>query len=95
MKKIVMGLLSILAVFGIASCGFMFEEVSEGSTSSVKESVASSVEEVSSVEVSSVEENSEEESSIEESSEEESSEVESSEKESSDSEWKDIEFPRP
>ena len=80
MKKIVMGLLSILAVFGIASCGFMFEEVSEGSTSSVKESVASSVEEVSSVEESSVEESSVEE---------------NSEEESSDSEWKDIEFPRP
>ena len=83
MKKIVMGLLSILAVFGIASCGFMFEEVSEGGTSSVKESVASSVEEVSSVEVSSVEVSSVEESSVEENSEEESSIEESSEEESS------------
>ena len=76
MKKILVSLLSVLAVFGIASCGFMLEEVSGGSASSVKESVASSVQE-SSVEEESLTSNSEEESSEEESVETETSEEES------------------
>ena len=70
MKKILVSLLSILAVLGIAACNVTGETTSKESTSSAKESVASSVEESSveeSVTITSEEEASQEESSLEES----------------------------